>query len=81
MNNWLVIIIIILIIIWFSANRFEHFGDPIGSRLHVRLGKNFEPGYFSYKPPSAHGESGCTQVPCPPEYEDNLTCWSCCDYH
>ena len=54
------------------------FGMPLHSTIHVKLGKN---GYQSFKPPSAHGEYGCTQVPCPKKYDDNMVCWACCSYH
>lgn len=61
--------------------KYESFGLPLGSRMHVRLSDNDIATYYSFKPPSAHGESRCTQVPCPKEFEDNLTCWRCCNYH
>ena len=84
----LAIIVIGLIIVWWVLlggsppdERFELPGLPLRSRVHVKLNKNGNTIYESLKPPSAHGELGCTQVPCPSKYADDVTCWCCCNYH
>ena len=54
----------------------------IGSQLHARIDCNNNLSYISYKPPSAHGEYGCTQLPCPDNMNDNnITCWCCAKYN
>ena len=54
---------------------------PLGSKIHVKLNPSGGILYSSYKPPSAHGELGCTQVPCPSYIPDDHMCWCCCNYH
>ena len=81
-----IIIIMVLFLYRFLGNHVEGFelpgGElPLGSRIHVRLNSDGNSRYESFKPPSAHGELGCTQVPCPNKYADNKTCWCCCNYH
>jgi len=91
-NNWFLSAIILLVILWIlispimdNMDNMENFelpqNNPLSSPIHLRLDANNRIVYSSFKPPSAHGELGCTQVPCPPEYKGNLTCWSCCNYH
>ncbi len=92
-NLWLIASVFLVIVLWWSMQPnlegFELPGSfdlpggslPLGSRIHVRLDSNGNALYESFKPPSAHGEHGCTQVPCPNKFADNMTCWCCCNYH
>lgn len=64
-----------------SQENFELPGHPLRSRFHIKLDCRGNQIYSSLKPPPAHGELGCTQVPCPKGYADDLTCWRCCNYH
>lgn len=54
--------------------------EGIKPKLHVKLNKNGDAIYYSWKSPRMDGEQGCTQVPCPSKFDDNITCWCCCNY-
>ena len=81
----LVAIIIMIFLFWWLMQPDhpykEGFGEPVGRRLHVIVNRDGEPLNVSYQQPSGNGISGCTQVPCPDGYQDNLTCWCCCNFH
>ena len=76
-------IVVIFIVLYFSFGylKEDFSNNMIGSQLHASIMGN-SIRYVSYKPPSAHGEYGCTQVPCPDNIDNtNLTCWCCNRFH
>lgn len=67
-----------------QIEKFTHFklpGEYIGSKIHATLDNHGNAICYSYQQPSGDGNLGCTQVPCPNKYQDNIVCWSCCNYH
>lgn len=85
MFEFLIWIIVLLLIMWCLTMPIEEFNDNnngIRARIHVKLDRdNITPIYYSPQSPPMNGESGCTQVPCPDNFDDNLVCWSCCQYY
>lgn len=77
----------VVVIVWWLIRSItmvskEKFTIGIQSRLHAKVDSDGNPIYWDYLPPSMTGEHGCTQVACPENrYEDNITCWHCCNYH
>ncbi len=57
--------------------------QPLGSPLHIRLDTNGNASTYSYKPPSAHGISGCAQTACPKKFDcmGMVNCWDCCNFN
>ncbi len=90
MSSLLIVIVILAIIIFFMVyKKLEPF-HYIGSKIHIRLDKDYSPLYFSYQMPSGNGEYGCTQVPCPKftgcyadlnKYDNTHVCWDCSNFH
>lgn len=82
-NPWFILSIITLLILWFFAvPKVETFSEYIGPKIHLQIDNNCNPVSYSYQQPSGDGIYGCTQVPCPDDYDNNMyICWNCCNYH
>lgn len=75
------LLVIILVIIYFR-NKYEHFEGPLKEITHVVVGQDCKPIFESPQQPSGNGISGCAVIPCPQkkEYDNRTVCWSCCNY-
>lgn len=95
-NIWFLGLMVIILILWYIAipitEKFESqinmsaptppFKDIEGikPRIHAKIDKNGDAAYYSWQSPHMNGEQGCTQVPCPSKFDDNIICWCCCNY-
>lgn len=69
---------------WYKRQEIENFelpGEYIGPKPNIEIDKYGKPLAITYMQPTYLGKKGCTIVPCPKNYSNNLVCWSCCNYH
>jgi|AntRauTorckE6833_2_1112554.scaffolds.fasta_scaffold42592_3 hypothetical protein len=84
MYNIIILVIIVLIGIWIyrkqEIENFELPGEYVGPKPNIEIDKYGKPIAVTYMQPTQLGKHGCTIVPCPKNYSNNLVCWSCCNY-
>jgi len=83
-NGWFIGVVVVILILWCimlpKNEHNEHF-EGIKPRVHAKLDKNGNAVYYSPQSPHMNGEQGCGVVPCPDKFDDNVTCWCCCNYY
>jgi len=78
--SWFMGVVVVILILWcIMLPKNEHF-EGIKPKVHAKLDKNGNAVYYSQQSPHMNGEQGCAVVPCPEKFDDNVTCWCCCNY-
>lgn len=76
--NLIYIIVLIILGIYLLGPMMETF-VPIHKKVHLKLDRDGNIIYQSFQSPTANGELGCTQIPCPDKYQDEYVCYQCCN--